>query len=128
MAWSTLFVGIKLFFRIWFTRTVTFLIWFIAFLNLILESNVQKPTPNTSTITQDLFSRFQAFLEWYIFVTYDPRLPYSQTSFQRPNREKKEKKRLPKNWEKYWNPRWWITRILPLLYETILYIFWGQKV
>lgn len=41
--------------------------------------------------------------------------------------KKKEKKRLPKNREKYWNTRWWITGILPLLYLTISYIFWGQK-
>ena len=92
MVGFVLFVGIKVFFRIWFTHAVTFLIWIIAFFQFDLGIQCSKHlTPNTSTITQDLFPLLQLsngiFLWHMIPASLTPKL------FQRSKHKKKIKKK-----------------------------------
>ena len=82
-------------------RIVTFLIWFIAcaqFSDIILFRNQRL-------IHLQLHKTSYAILEWYIFVTCDARLFYSQ-SFK--------KKRLFQKRNRNNHSKWWISRILPL--------------
>ena len=60
----------------------SFVIWCIAFTqfqNIKIHIGLTKYLIHLQ-LHKTSFSSSLDFLEWYIFLTYDPRLPYSQTS------------------------------------------------